>query len=98
MKKDNKYLISNNELLGFLRYELLYKWKNWQARAITQDTFGDYLLNNTNFQPNHEFIQSLCRTEEERKDPIKAGIYNDILPADIARYQLKTLYKPFNEK
>jgi len=32
-----------------------------------------------------------------RQTAIEAGIYNDILPADVARYQAATLYKPYKE-
>ena len=86
-----KYLITKNELLAFLRYEILYKWKQ-----SSDENFGDYLLKDTVYQPDHEFIQSFCRTKEEKEDPIAAGIYKDILPADVARYQASNLYKPFN--
>lgn len=89
----DKYLINKNELLSFLRYEILYKWK--EARKMQPDknnTFAEYLINSSIYQPDHEFIQSLCITEEERKDPIETGVYNEILPADLARYQAETFY------
>lgn len=96
MKRDY-YLISKNTLLEFLRYEILYKWKESEKIYPENKSFAKYLLNNTQFIPEHEFIQSLCTTEEEHKDPVKMGIYEDILPADIARYQLNTLYVPYKE-
>lgn len=95
--KPNKYLINENELLTFLRYEILYKWKCSINQNPDNTEFGHYLINETPYQPNSKFIQSFCETKEERKDPIKTGVYEDILPADVARYQLKTLYKPYQE-
>ena len=93
--KSNKYLINENELLTFLRYEILYKWKS----SVKKDnSFSYYLINKTPYQPDSEFIQSLCKTDEEHADPISTGIYEDILPADIAKYQLKALYKPYKNK
>lgn len=67
----------------------------WRSR-LSQD-FGFYLLKETPYQPDSDFIQSLCETKEEHENPIEAGIYNDILPADVARYQAATLYKPYKE-
>lgn len=94
----DKYLINKDDLLAFLRYEILYKWR--EAAKINPDkneSFGDYLLHSTPYQPSHEFIQSFCLNDKEREDPIKAGIYNDILPSDVARYQVATLYSPYKE-
>lgn len=96
MLESNKYLIDKNELLAFLRYEILYKWKE-STKYNLDESFGSYLLKNTPYQPDSDFIQSLCKTEEEHKDPIKTGIYDDILPADVAKYQAETLYKPYKE-
>ena len=93
----DKYLISKNDLLAFLRYEILYKWKEAAKLNPENEDFGSYLLKETSYQPNSDFIQSLCKTKEEHEDPIKTGIYKDILPADIARYQAATLYKPYKE-
>ncbi len=95
--KSNKYLISENELLAFLRYEILYKWKTATNIETDNDEFAHYLMNETPYQPDSEFIQSLCETEEEKNNPIESGIYEDILPSDVARYQLTTLYKPYKE-
>ena len=92
-----RYLINKNELLAFLRYELLYKWKESAKINPENESFGTYLLNETPYQPDSNFIQSLCKTKEEKADPIKTGIYEDILPTDVARYQLTTLYKPYKE-
>ena len=36
-------------------------------------------------------------SQECGEDHIDAGIYEDILPADVARYQVATLYKPYKE-
>ena len=93
----NKYLIDKNELLSFLRYKILYKWKKSIELNPKNKNFGFYLLNETSYQPNSDFIQSLCKTEEERKDPIKMQIYDDILPADVARYEITALYKSYKE-
>lgn len=93
-----KYLINENELLAFLRYEILYKWKEEATRLNYENkSFGSYLLKETPYQPDSDFIQSLCKTKEEHEDPIKTGIYEEILPADVARYQAATLYKPYKE-
>lgn len=92
--KFNQYLINENELLAFLRYEILYKWK---SSIKKEDSFSYYLINETPYQPDSEFIQSLCNTDEEHADPIGTGIYENILPADVARYQAATLYKPYKE-
>ncbi len=95
MKKTmDKYIISKNDLLIFLRYEILYKWK----QSTNPEDFKLYLLNNTPYQPDHEFIQDLCKNDKERENPIKAGVYNDILPADLARYQADHLYTPYKER
>lgn len=91
----DKYLINKNNLLSFLRYEILYKWKSSIDKNSNNNDFAYYLLNETPYQPKSDFIQSLCKTKEEHEDPIGTGIYKDILPADVARYQLKTLYKPY---
>lgn len=93
-----KYLISKNELNAFLRYELLYKWKEAAKIRPENEDFGFYLLNETPYQPNSDFIQSLCETDEERANPIEAGVYGEILPADVARYQAATLYTPYKER
>ena len=93
----DKYLINKNELLAFLRYELLYKWKEAAKINPMNEDFGFYLINETPYQPDSDFIQSLCKTDNEHENPIEAGIYDDILPADVARYQLTTLYKPYKE-
>ena len=93
----DKYLINKNDLLTFLRYEILYKWKTAAKLNPENEDFGFYLLKETSYQPDSDFIQSLCETKEEHENPIEAGIYNDILPADIARYQAATLYKPYKE-
>lgn len=90
----DKYIISKNDLLIFLRYEILYKWK----QSTSPEDFGLYLLNDTPYQPDHEFIQSLCKNNEERKNPVKTGIYNSVLPADLARYQADRLYTPYKGK
>ncbi len=92
-----KYLINKNELLSFLRYEILYKWKCYAEEHPLNPSFEYYLIHNTPYQPNHDFIQSLCETKEEHEDPIGTGVYEDILPADVARYQLTALYKPYKE-
>jgi len=39
----------------------------------------------------------LCKTKEEHDDPVGTMVYEDILPADVARYQAATLYKPYKE-
>ena len=93
----DKYLINKNDLLTFLRYQILYKWKEAAKIDPNNNKFSYYLKNNTIYRPNSEFIQSLCTTDEERADPIGMGIYEDILPADVARYQMTTLYKPYKE-
>lgn len=93
----DKYLISKNDLLAFLRYEILYKWKEAAKLNPENKDFGFYLLKETPYQPDSDFIQSLCETKEEHENPIEAGIYNDILPADVARYQAATLYKSYKE-
>lgn len=93
----DKYLINKNDLLIFLRYEILYKWKTAAKLNPENEDFGFYLLKETPYQPDSDFIQSLCETKEEHENPIEAGIYNDILPADVARYQAATLYKPYKE-
>ena len=91
-----KYLINKNELLSFLRYEILFKWKAWQEKTKEENrSFKNYLLKNTPYQPEHDFIQNFCKTKKEKQDPINTGVYDDILPSDIARYQLETLYKPY---
>lgn len=91
-----KYLITKNELLGFLRYEILYKWEQWQKETDSEDkNFSEYLIKNTPYQPYHELIQSFCITKEEKEDPILNCIYKQILPADVARYQAATLYQPY---
>ena len=90
------YLISENELNAFLRYETLYKWKSFAQRE-GKTSFADYLLRDTPYQPDSDFIQSLCETDEERANPVETGVYEDILPADLARYQTATLYKPYKE-
>ncbi len=94
---DTKYLISKNEMLSFLRYEILYKWRQSAKIKPENETFENYLLNETPYQPNHPFIQGLCLTKEEKADPIKTNIYKHILPADVARYQLKEQYTPYNQ-
>lgn len=93
----NKYLINKNDLLAFLRYEILYKWKEAAKLNPENEDFGFYLLKETPYQPDSDFIQSLCETKEEHENPIETGIYNDILPADVARYQAATLYKLYKE-
>lgn len=93
-----KYLISKNNLLSFLRYEILYKWKEAVKMDLDNKNFGYYLLHETPYQPDSDFIQSLCETDEEREDPVAAGVYEDILPADVARYQADTLYTPYKER
>lgn len=94
----DKYLINKSELIAFLRYELLYKWHNAEKlNPEKNNTFAKYLIHSTPYQPNHEFIQSLCQTEEEHNDPIGTGVYEDILPANVARYQAATLYSPYKE-
>ena len=93
----NKYLISKDDLLAFLRYEILYKWREAAKIDPDNDEFSHYLQNETPYQPDSEFIQSLCETDEEHADPIDTGVYEDILPADVARYQAATLYKPYKE-
>ena len=65
--------------------------------ATKNENFGFYLLKETPYQPDSDFIQSLCETKEEHENPIKTGVYEDILPADVARYQAATLYKPYKE-
>ena len=95
--KSDKYLISKDDLLAFLRYEILYKWKEAAKLNPENEDFGFYLLKETPYQPDSDFIQSLCETKEEHENPIETGIYNDILPADVARYQAATLYKPYKE-
>jgi hypothetical protein len=85
-----KYIINQNDLESLMRYELLYKWHEWQK--LTDDkhnTFADYLLNDTPYQPDHELIQSFCRTSAEKENPVTAGIYKELRPADVAKYQLK---------
>ena len=94
----DKYLINKNELLSFLRYEILYKWKCVAEHDSDASKFSHYLINETPYQPDSDFIQSLCETDEEHEDPIGTGIYEDILPGDVARYQLKSLYKPYQKK
>ena len=54
-------------------------------------------MNETPYQPNSDFIQLLCRTQEEHENPVSTNVYKDILPADVAKYQLETLYKPYKE-
>lgn len=93
----DKYIINYNELLSFLRYQILYKWKAAIEKSPKNKDFGNYLLNETPYQPNHQFIQSICLDDEERKDPVAAGIYNQILPGDVARYQASTIYSPYKE-
>ena len=93
----DKYLISKNDLLAFLRYEILYKWKEAAKLNPENEDFGFYLLKETPYQSDSDFIQSLCETKEEHENPIKTGVYEDILPADVARYQVATLYKPYEE-
>ena len=95
--ESNKYLISKDDLLAFLRYEILYKWRAAAKLNPENEDFGFYLLKETPYQPDSDFIQSLCETKEEHENPIETGIYNDILPADVARYQAATLYKPYKE-
>ena len=93
----DKYLINKNELLAFLRYEILYKWKCVAETNDKAKDFSYYLQNETPYHPNSEFIQSLCKTKEEHDDPIGTMVYEDILPADVAKYQAATLYKPYKE-
>ena len=94
-----KYILNQNELQTLVRYEILYKWKEWQNRTEEKSKyFGTYLLKDTPYQPEHEFIQNFCKTNEERTDPIKYNIYEDILPADLARYQTEKLYQPLLNK
>ena len=93
----DKYLISKNDLLAFLRYEILYKWKEAAKLNSEYENFGFYLLSETPYQPDSDFIQSFCETKEEHENPIETDIYDDILPADVARYQAATLYKPYKE-
>ena len=95
--ESNKYLISKDDLLAFLRYEILYKWRTAAKINPENEDFGLYLLKETPYQPDSEFIQSLCETDEEHADPIDTGVYEDILPADVARYQAATLYEPYKE-
>lgn len=95
--KSDKYLINKNDLLAFLRYEILYKWRAAAKIDPDNNKFSHYLQNETPYQPDSEFIQSLCETDKEHADPIGTGVYEDILPADVARYQAATLYKPYKE-
>lgn len=91
-----QYLVKQTDLNALVRYEILFKWKQWQEEmASNNKSFGDYLLEDTPYQPNHEFIQSLCKTKEEKADPINYKIYEDILPSDLARYQVSKFYTPF---
>ena len=92
-----QYLMDKNEMLSFLRYEILYKWRESAKRKPENTEFKNYLLNETPFKPNHPFIQSLCETKEEKENPIGHEIYDHIRPADIAIYQLETFYTPFKE-
>ena len=88
-----KYLLNQNELESLLRYQILYKWKEWQKINLEEDkSFAQYLFSQTPYKPNHEFIQSFCETKEERENPVAAGIYKEIRPADVAKYQMNTLY------
>jgi len=93
----DKYLINKNDLLAFLRYEILYKWKEAAKLNSENENFGSYLLKETPYQPDSDFIQSFCKTKEEHENPIHTGIYEEIRPADVARYQIATLYKPYKE-
>lgn len=95
---EEKYLISKNEMLSFLRYEILYKWRQSAKIKPENKTFENYLLNDTPYQPNHPFIQSFCSTKEEKEDPINTDIYKHIRPADVARYQLKEQYTPYKKR
>jgi hypothetical protein len=89
-----KYILNQNELASLIRYEILYKWHEWQKIVDEErEDFASYLLADTPYQPDHEFIQSFCETEEEKADPVAAGVYNDIRPADVANYQLKFYIK-----
>ena len=94
-----KYILNQNELQTLVRYEILYKWRSWQNKTEEENkSFGNYLLKDTIYIPQHEFIQKFCKTEEEKKDPIKANIYEDILPADLARFQVATIYTSMDDK
>lgn len=90
----NTYIINKNEMLSFLRYKIISKWKIAAEDNSDNTKFSDYLMNETSYSPDSEFIQSFCRTREEHKHPYETGIYDMILPADVARYELKNLYKP----
>lgn len=90
-----QYLVTQNELDAFLRYELLYKWRSYSDR-IGGATFAEYLLNETCYHPDSEFIQSMCETDAEHEDPVETGVYDDLLPADVARYQASH-YKTYEE-
>ena len=94
----HKYLINENELLSFLKYEILYKWEYAKKQNEDNNDFANFLINSTPYNPNSNFIQSLCQTKAEHEDPIGTGVYKDILPADVASYQLRTLYQPYNKE
>ena len=87
----NNYLINENELSSFLKYKILYKWKT----SSYPNSFGEYLYKETSYTPDSDFIQNFCNNENEKQNPYTTGVYEDILPADIARYEVKNLYQPF---
>ena len=83
-----KYILTREQLEFLLRNKINFQWKK------NYENFTEYLIEN--YPPDHELIQSFCETDEERKNPLKTGIYKEIRVVDVAKYELK-LYKQYKE-
>lgn len=84
------YILSRNELYVLLKSKVINDWKTSDEK---DETFARYLLYESEYTPNSEFIQSLCETEEEKLNPFETGVYADITVDDLVNYLIKKYHK-----